>query len=209
MLRREHDWLMLCMMSTPQNLGGTWALCVVTALNPEGPYSSPTFLRSPQSKTHHPPLLEFYPAFVFEGQVHAFASSVAANRNYQAHFAADLEEAHRPEMRRLEQGGSPWHDTLHPSEAVGIWGQTLAGQVSAEGNLRVLAFSRSNNDLGTVHLARRPWTEPYRKAFVLSAPNAESHALLRSAYSGFNLEIIGAGSRGMESVLGLHWPAGA
>ena len=191
LLRRERDWLMLCMMSTPQNLGGTWALCAMTALSPEGPYSPPTFLLSPQSATHHPPLLEFYPAFVFGGRVHAFASSVAANRNYQAHFAADLENAHKPEAWRLEQGGSLWHDTLHPSEAVGIWGQTLAGQVSNEGKLRVLAFSRSHDDLGTVHLAQRRWDQPYREAFVLSAPNADSHALLRSAYSSFNLTIDG------------------
>lgn len=191
LLRRERDWLILCMMSTPQNLGGTWALCAMTALDPEGPYSPPTFLLSPQSETHHPPLLEFYPAFVFGEKVHAFASSVAANRSYQAHFTADLEEAHRPQAWRLEQSGSLWHDTLHPSEAVGIWGQTLAGQVSPEGDLRVLAFSRSDEDVGTVHLARRSWVKPYREAFVLSAPNAEGHALLRSAYRSFNLELNG------------------
>jgi len=194
LLRREKDWLILHMMSTPQNLGGTWALCAMTAASPAGPYSPPTLLLYPQSEVHLPPLLEFYPAFVQGGRVYAPATSVAANRSYQALYAADLEQAHLPEAWKLEQSGSLWHETLHPSEAVGIWGQTLAGQVSPDGELRVLAFSRSSDDLGTVHLAHRPWLNPYRESFVLAAPNAASYAILRSSYKTFALELDGTWS---------------
>ena len=191
LLRRENDWLILHMMSTAQNLGGTWALCAMTATHPAGPYTPPTLLLYPQSEVHIPALLEFYPAFVHGGRVYAPATSLAANRSYQVLYAADLEQAHLPEAWKLEQSGSLWHETLHPSEAVGIWGQTLAGQVSPDGELRVLAFSRSSEDLGTVHLARRPWLVPYRESFVLAAPNAASHAVLRSSYKTFALELDG------------------
>lgn len=208
LLRREHDWLILHMLSTPQNLGGTWALCAMTAPHPAGPYSPPTLLLYPQSEVHHPPLLEFHPAFVQADRVYAPATSVAANRSYQALFAVDLEQAHRPEAWHLEQSGSFWHETLHPSESVGIWGQTVAAQVSPNGDLRALSFSRSSEDLGTVHVARRRWTEPYREVFVLAAPNAASHATLRSSYRTFALELTGTARGAWTLAWGCTGPLG-
>lgn len=208
LLRREHDWLILHMMSTPQNLGGTWALGAMTAPHPVGPYTSPTFLLCPQSEVHLSPLLEFYPALVRDGRVYAPATSLAANRSYQTLYAADLEQAHLPEAWKLEQSGSLWHETLHPSEAVGIWGQTLAGQVSPDGELRVLAFSPSSDDVRTVHLARRPWLEPYRESFVLAAPNAASHALPRSIYATFSLDLDGTWSGSWSLSWGCSGPLG-
>ena len=208
LLRRRHDWLILHMMSTPLNLGGTWALCAMTAPRPAGPYTPPTLLLYPQSEVHLPPLLEFYPAFIHEGRVYAPATSVAANRSYQALYAADLEDAHLPRAWVLEQAGSFWHETLHPSEAVGIWGQTLAGQVSPGGTLRALSFSRSGDDLGTVHLARRPWEKPCRDSFVLAAPNAPSCAVLRCSYRTFALEVEGTWSGDWRLSWGSTGPLG-
>jgi hypothetical protein len=104
LLRRQNDWLILHMMSTPQNLGGTWALSAMTAASPEDPYSPPTLLLYPQSPVHLPPLLEFYPAFVHDGRVYAPATSVAANRSDQVLCVANLEQAYSPQAWTLEHG---------------------------------------------------------------------------------------------------------
>ena len=45
--------------------------------------------------------------------------------------------------------------------------------------MRVYFNSKTRDDIGMVHMARRPWHQPYRDGFVLSAPNAAALAVLR------------------------------
>jgi hypothetical protein len=187
LLRRKSDWLVLCMMSTPHNQGGTWALAAMTADRPQGPYRPPILLLYPQSDTFMPPLMEFYPAFQHEGFAYAPATSVAANRTFQAIFRAPLEDAHRPASWDIHQHGSVWHAEPVPSEGMGLWGQTFSGQVAPDGTLRAFFPCKARNDVGTIGMARRPWKAPYRDGFWLSAPNGPAAAVLRRNFSNFEL----------------------
>jgi hypothetical protein len=188
LIQREHDWLVLHDMSTPGNAGGTWALAGMTAPRPEGPYTSPTLLLYPQSDRFLPPLMEYYPAFAHDGYVYAPATSVALNRNFQCVFRAPIERAHLPEAWEIYQHGSVWHAEPCAAEAQGIWGQTFSAQVDPGGELRAYFTSKTRDDVGTVHIARRPWAQPYRDGFVLSAPNAPAIAVLREQYAAFRLD---------------------
>jgi hypothetical protein len=189
LIQRAHDWLILHDMSTPGNAGGTWAMACMTAARPEGPYSSPTLLLYPQSGSYLPPYMEYYPAFTHEGHVYAPATSVALNRNYQCLFRALLEHAHEPGAWELAQHGSVWHAEGNPSEAQGIWGQTFSAQVSPEGLMRIYFTSKTRADVGTVHLAHRPWQQPYHDGFALSAPNAPALAILRANAHTFTCRV--------------------
>ena len=189
LIQREHDWIIMHDMSTPGNAGGTWALACMTAPNPEGPYTSPTLLLYPQADRYLPPYMEYYPAFAHDGYLYAPATSVALNRNYQCLFRAPIEQAHRPGAWEVAQHGSVWHAESDPSEAQGIWGQTFSAQVSPEGIMRVYFNSKTRDDTGTVHMARRPWHQPYRDGFVLSAPNAAALAVLRGGMDVFTSRV--------------------
>jgi len=189
LIRREKDWLILFMMSTPGNAGGVWAMAGMTAAKPEGPYSEPVLLLYPQSEIYHPPLAEFYPAFAHDGFVYAPASSVAANRSFQTVFRAKESEAHKPEAWSVIHNGSAWHAVKEPSEAQGIWGQTFSGQVAPDGVLRVMYPSKNGADVGTIHMARRKLDRPFKDGFVLSAPNAPACAILHGVYSDFKVKL--------------------
>lgn len=188
LIRRRNDWLILHMMSTPRNAGGTWALACMTSRYPDREYTPPRLLLYPQSDTFHPPLAEFFPAFVHRGTVYAPATSVARNRTFQVLFRAPVEQAHQPEAWQIAQYGSLWHAEAYPWEAQGIWGQTFAGQVAPDGTLRVLFPSKTADDIGTVSIARRKWIQPLRDGFVLSAPRGAAVAVLRRRYQTFQLD---------------------
>lgn len=187
LIRRRNDWLILHMMSTPRNAGGTWALACMTSRYPDREYTPPRLLLYPQSDLFHPPLAEFFPAFVYKGYVYAPATSVALNRTFQALFRAPIQKAHLPEAWQVAQYGSLWHAEPHPWEAQGIWGQTFAGQVAPDGTLRVLFPSKTAQDIGTISLARRKWVQPFHDGFVLSAPRGAAVAVLRRQYRTFRL----------------------
>jgi hypothetical protein len=189
LIQRAHDWIVVHAMSTPGNAGGTWAMACMTAPRPEGPYTEPRLLLYPQSATFLPPFMEYYPAFVYEGYLYAPATSVARNRNFQCIFHAPLEQAHLPEAWEIYQHGSVWHAESDPAEAQGIWGQTFSAQVSPAGTLRAYFTCKTQDDVGTVHLARRPWATPYQDGFVLGAPNMPSYAILRQHYTTFILDM--------------------
>jgi hypothetical protein len=189
LLRRKSDWLILTAMSTSKNNGGTWAMAAMTAERPDGPYTLPRLLLYPQSDRFLPIHAEYFPAFVHEGFVHAPATSVARNRSFQILFRAPLEEAHHPEAWEPWQLGSTWHDEPVETEADGIWGQTFSGQVSRDGRLRVMFPSRTRSNLGTINIASRPWDDPFRNGFVLSAPAADAHAILRRRFHDFVLRL--------------------
>lgn len=188
LIRRARDWMILHMMSTPRNAGGTWALACMTATRPEGPYSPPRLLLMPQSDRFHPPLAEFYPQFVHEGWVYAPATSVALNRSFQVIYRAPVEQAHLPEAWEIDQYGSVWHS--EPAEGQGLWGQTFSGQVGPDGWLRAFYPCRTRDDVGAIHMARRPWAQAYRDGFTLAAPNGPALAILKRTVGDFQARMV-------------------
>jgi hypothetical protein len=186
LVRRKHDWLIVAMMDHAPN---SWALFGMTAPKPEGPYGERILLRNVEGDGFHPPLLEYYPAFVHRGYVYAPATSVALNRNYNALFRAPVERATEPGAWELVQGGSLWHAEDVENEAYGLWGQTFSGWVDAKGTLQVSFHSRDTKGMGTVNVAARPWDKPLRQSgFVMSGHQGPSLTLLGRAYGGFRLE---------------------
>ncbi len=187
LIKRKRDWLILHMMSTPGNAGGTWGLFAMVGPKADGPYSDPIPLVAPQLDGYHPPLAEFFPAFTRDGMVYAPATSVALNRTFQSLFSAKVEDAHLPDAWRIERLGSLWHAEPVAWEAKGIWGQTIACVPMSGDRLRALFPCKDRDDVGGVGIARRKWTEPFRDGFVLSAPNAPSYAILRRHWRAFTL----------------------
>jgi hypothetical protein len=186
LVRRQRDWMILGMMDRAPNC---WALFGITAPRPEGPYGERVLLRNVEADGFHPPLLEFYPAFVHGGFVYAPATSVALNRNHNALFRAPLERAAEAGAWELAQNGSVWHADPVEHEAYGIWGQTFSGWVDKDGMLQVSFHSRDRKGMGTVNIAARPWKQPMRRSgFVLSGHQGPSLTLLRRAFAGFRLD---------------------
>ncbi len=176
-LPRRNDWLALTLTDSQKYYG--WGYTGMTASRPEGPYTRPKLLLHPECDGFHPPLLEFHPAFSFEGYVYAPATSVALNRNYNTVFRAPLEDAMDPRAWQLHRHGSVWHAARVDHEAFGIWGQTFAGFVDSRRQFTVMFPSRDSSGMGTINLARRPWDTPYRRrSFVLSGHEGPSIARL-------------------------------
>jgi hypothetical protein len=187
LVRRRDDWLILAMADTPAVTA--WGLVGMIATDPAGPYGDPRLLLHVEDARFHPPLLEYFPAFVDEGWIYAPATSVAANRNFQVIHRVPLEEAMNPDAWTLWQHGSVWHQEPVENETCGIWGQTFAGAVDSDGRLQALFPSRDAHDCGTLNLARRDWNRPYREqGAVLSAPNGPALTCLRDDYVAFRLE---------------------
>ena len=177
-LRRSRDWLVLTLTDSGPCFG--WALLGMTAEQAEGPYTPPKLLLYPESPRFHPPLLEFFPAFVHEGFVYAPATSVALNRNCQTLFRVPIEKAMDPEAWAIHQLGSLWHAAPAEHEAYGIWGQTFSGFVDGADTFHVMFPSRDRDGMGTINLATRPWRQPCRpRGFVLSGHEGPSLARLR------------------------------
>ena len=208
LIKRESDWMILHSMSTPGNAGGTWAMACMLAASPEGPYSAPELLLFPQSNDYLPALMEYYPAFVHAGFVYAPATSVAKNRTFQCVFRAPIEEAHLAKAWGIAQHGSVWHAEDLPAESKGIWGQTFSGQVSPDNQFRVYFNSKTKDDVGTVHIAHRQWNQPYKDGFTLSAPNAQSFAILRRHYRTFTLATKAATNGSWSISWGCRSPLG-
>ena len=187
LVRRKRDWMILHMMSTPGNAGGTWALFAMVGEGPDGPYGDPIPLLAPQLDVYHPPIAEFFPAFTLGNRVYAPATSVAKNRTYQSLFSSTIENAHKPDAWRIERLGSLWHAEPIEWEAMGIWGQTIACVPTGDGRVRALYPAKDRNDRGGVGLAYRRWDRPLQKGFVLSAPNAAAWAVLRRRVREFEL----------------------
>lgn len=186
LVRRAHDWLIVGMMDAAPN---AWAQFVMTAPSPEGPWSERQLVRHVELDTFHPPLLEFYPAFVHRGVLYTPATSVARNRNFNTLFRAPLERATDPAAWRIERCGSLWHSADVEAEAFGLWGQTFSGQVDPRGTLWALFPSRDAAGRGTIHVARRPWNQPLRhRGFVLSGHQGPAFTCLRRTWTEFDLQ---------------------
>lgn len=188
LVRRRHDWLALTLVDSGPFYA--WGLLAMTAVEPTGPWSEPVLLGSPESDLYHPAPVEGFPAFEHDGFVYSPMTSVGANRNFQVLYRAPLESAHRADAWTLWQHGSVWHAASVPHEGFGIWGQTFSGFVDAAGQFRVLFPSRRwPGGAGTINLATRPWSRPFReRGFVVSAHSAPSLTLTRAAYRSFRLE---------------------
>ena len=186
LVRRQNDWLILAMMDHAPH---GWALFAMTATRPQGPYSERRLIRHVEGDYFHPPLVEFFPAFVHAGGIYAPATSVARNRNFQLLIRAPLEQAADPQAWQIVRYGSLWHSEDVPNEAYGIWGQTFSGFVDQQGNLRAMFPSRNTEGYGTINLAKRSWSKPLRaKGIKFSGHYAPSLTCLRRSYSDFTLE---------------------
>src|SRR5580765_8886197 len=102
--RRKTDWLIIGMLDNPP-FG--WAMFVMTAAFPEGPWTKPVLARHVESDYFHPSLMEGFPAFVHGGYLYAPATSVARNRDFQCLFKAPLEQAELPSAWSLDRAGLP------------------------------------------------------------------------------------------------------
>ncbi|MCC6489084.1 MAG: hypothetical protein IT364_16410 [Candidatus Hydrogenedentes bacterium] len=178
LIRRANDWLVLTLTDSGPYFG--WALAGMTSANPEGPYTEPKLLLHPECDKYHPPLLEFFPAFVMDGTIYAPATSVALNRNYQAMFTVPIEQAMEPAAWELTTAGGIWHAEPVEHEAYGIWGQTFSGMIVGDNfDFHVMFPSRDIQGMGTINIASRPWDKPYRECgFVVSGHEGPSLALV-------------------------------
>jgi hypothetical protein len=159
LLRRERDWLALTLCDSFERF--SWGLVAMTAPSPEGPWSEPVAVLSVARPEYYPAPVEFWPCFVVDGTVYAPATSVAASRNYQAVFSAQLEEGDRPEGWSLLQDGNAWHSRRSADETYGIWGQTFHGFVH-DGVLSVVFPSKDERDRGTRSSPRHQANVPVR-----------------------------------------------
>ena len=117
LLRRRHDWMIVAMMDHAPN---SWALFAFTAPNSEGPYGERALLRNVEADGFHPPLLEFYPAFVHRGYVYAPATSVALDRKQGG------------ETSLIVDGRPLWTGELPPRRATGV--RPSSGAATSAGN---------------------------------------------------------------------------
>lgn len=180
LIRRRNDWLIIGMLDYAP-LG--WAVFVITAATPEGPWSPPVLVRHVESDYFHPPLMEGYPAFTHGKYLYAPATSVARNRDFQCMFKAPIEQAEVPSAWSLDRHGSLWHSEDRENEYYGIWGQTFSGAIDHSGALRVLFPSKDRTDTGTINIAIRPWSVPFQHGFRMSAHTGRSFTLLRKTCS--------------------------
>lgn len=176
LIRRKRDWLITGMLD---DAPFGWAMFVITAPTPEGPWSRPVLVRHVESDYFHPPLMEAYPAFTAGEYLYAPANSVAKNRDFQCMFKAPIEQAEVPAAWTLDRHGSLWHSEDRENEYYGNWGQVFSGAIDSSGALRVLFPSKDRTDTGTINIAVRPWNSPLQHGFKMSAHTGRSLALLR------------------------------
>ncbi len=184
LLKRGKDWITLVLCDSSDYY--SWGLACMTAPSPEGPWSKPEILLSVDRAEYYPAPVEFHPCYVVDGIVYAPATSVAASRNYQAIFTADLEQAHLPEAWSLACDGNVWHSRPIPDETYGIWGQAFHGFVH-NGIFHVMYPSKNEQDRGILSVASRPWDRPFADGFTLSGHVGKSISPLLNAYTDFSL----------------------
>jgi hypothetical protein len=171
LVKRENDWMVLFMLDSGEFF--SWALVAVTAKSITGPWSELVVINSVESPRYYPALLEYFPAFTYDGYVYAPATSVSINRNYQVIYRSPVEKAHDPSSWELWKEGSLWHGIPTENEHEGIWGQTISGFVDEQDTFQVMFPSLDRNDFGTINTASGSWTLPYRdRGFRMSGHKA-------------------------------------
>ena len=186
-LPRENDYIAFVLTDSGEHFA--WGLVAMTAPSPEGPWSKPHMILSPDRPEYYPCPVEFYPAEVHNGIVYCSATSVARNRNYQAVFEAPLEKAHDPAAWKLTEDGNIWHARDLEDEYYGIWGQTYHGFIEPDTGKYVVMFpSKDKRDYGCLSVAARPWDTPHSDGFTLTGHGGASISPLLNSYRDFNLE---------------------
>lgn len=186
LIRRSSDWLIVGMMDSAPN---AWGLFTMTAPRPEGPWSERQLVRHVEREEYYPPLMEYFPAFKQGDYLFTPATSVALNRNFNVLYKVALDQATDPDAWTIAQLGSFWHSEAVENEYYGLWGQTIAGSVDANGKLWAMFNSRDERGMGTVNLATRQWNQPLReRGFVLSGHQGPSFTCLLDSFRQFTLE---------------------
>jgi hypothetical protein len=185
LIRRKRDWLITGMMD---DAPFGWAMFVITAPSPEGPWTKPVLVRNVESDYFHPPLMEGYPAFNDSKYIYAPATSVAKNRDFQCIFKAPIEKAELPSAWTLASHGSLWHSEDRENEYYGIWGQTFSGALDRSGTLHALYPSKDARDVGTINTAVRPWDKPFEHGFNMAAHTGPSFTILRQTCADCTLD---------------------
>jgi hypothetical protein len=176
LIRRKKDWLITGLM----DIGPFgWAIFVITAATPQGPWTNPVLVRNVESDYFHPPLMEGFPAFTHGSYLYAPATSVAKNRDFQCIFRALIEQAELPAAWSLYRHGSLWHSEDRENEYYGIWCQTFSGAIDRSGTMHVLFPSKDPHNVGTINTAVRKWNEPFAHGFHMSAHRGRSLTILR------------------------------
>lgn len=176
LIRRKRDWLITGMLD---DAPFGWAMFVITAPTPEGPWTKPVLVRHVESDYFHPPLMEGFPAFTNGNYLYAPATSVAKNLDFQCMFKAPIEQAELPSAWSLDRHGSLWHSEDRENEYYGIWGQTFSGAIDRSGALHALFPSKDSHDVGTINTAVRQWNRPFEHGFHMSAHAGPSFTILR------------------------------
>ncbi len=184
LLKRKNDWIAFTLLDSGKYF--SWGLCCMTAKTPHGPWSEPTLLLSSARPEYYPAPVEFHPCFTVGSMVYAPATSVSKNRNYQAVFAADLEQSHMPSTWCLESDGGVWHSRMLKDEKYGIWGQTIHGFVR-NNEFYVMYPTKDERGYGTLSVAKRKWNKPFSDGFTFSSHAGKSISPLLAAYKDFTL----------------------
>lgn len=164
-VRRKNDWLILTDVDSGNYFG--WGVVGMTAAQPEGPYSEPKLLLSPEGDTYYPPLIEHFPSYIGEdGRLYLPGTSVAKNRGVQALFSVDLERAIEPEAWRLDSLKAHMQPTTNEYEHAGIWGQAYSLAFPKSGPPTMMYPSRDANGMGTINLATRATPKAPKKMWV-------------------------------------------
>ena len=180
-IKRKNDWAILHMFDTQP--ARAWCLAVATSSQPEGPYSDSKIVLNVEAPNNHPPLQEFYPAFMHDGYVYFPATSVAINRNYQSVYRVKIEELTDSSKYELFSSGSFFHGTQDAHEYAGIWGQTFTGFVQDD-SLYIMYPSKNKINYGTINLAKASWSHFFReKGFRLSSHEEKSFTYIKKAVS--------------------------
>ena len=179
-LQRKSDWLIVTGIG-----GGGCGVATMTSAHPSGPYTVPRMVLFAQSDYYHTAATEPYPAFVHEGFVYVPKTSIDTNRNHQAMYRAPLEQATDPTAWKPYQIGSLSHWEGPVREPQGSqWGQTFSAFVDDKGEMQIMfptlsaPSSAFPSGQGAINLARRPWDQPFRRGFWVSAPAAHSLAVM-------------------------------
>ena len=196
LIRRQRDWLILsCIRQIHQPIeclnwsGYNQALIAMTAPNPQGPWSHPVLLISPQMPCWQPQPIENGVHWVHDGFVYVSQYSVASNRSYHALYRAPVERAHEPEAWEPFQNGSIFHAEPLDWEAMGVWGQPIHGYVNDRGRLEVFYPAMDLRNRGTINFAGCDWSHMQRDGFWLSGTTAPSLGLVQKGFSDFQLTV--------------------
>ncbi|MEO6706733.1 MAG: hypothetical protein ABIN04_12905 [Ginsengibacter sp.] len=205
-VKRKNDWVLLYMMDTQP--ARSWNLVASTSDRPEGPYNDTKIIRHVEGKMYYPPLLEYFPAFVYEGYVYLPATSVSINMNYQYVQRVKIEDVTDPGKYEVFNAGSFWHAEDVESEYAGIWGQTFSAFVDSKNDSMYVMFpSKNKKDYGTINLAKASWNHLYRnRGFNFGANKGNSFSFIKKGIDVREINIRFKLDGAMHLVWDFHTP---